>query len=1106
MVTKRMLAYVLTLVMVFSCVIGTQPIEAKAAAKKYVKSMSVSGKVSMKVGEKKTVKVKVKVSGKADKKVKVKSSNKKIVKASYSSKKSTITLTGVKPGTANVTVTTKGKNKKGKTIKKTIKVTVNNKGDNSAVTPTTPTTPATPTTPVTPTPSNTTPSPTPTIIKANKITISNTALEMYKGDKTKLTATITPDNTADKTLKWTSSKSDIVSVDTEGNIVALKKGTADITVTNPASNLSATCNVTVKTIATITSQSELESILEEGADKIELNVPEGEEITIPKGNYSDTTIIIKENGGTVNNNGSFNSVTIAGTGKYVEGANNNILVSAPSDIKVNDDATVSITIDLDENAEKRDVVIDSEGQVTDLNISSGANVKFIGESDSSKPVNVNISSEDVKLVTNHEAKVSVTAKADITFTGETENTTVTVDDEKNMPSISGNGYIEVTNSSTGEKTVVIAEPSEEMGVLDIKGSVLKAVDKSALEGVEIHLVAASKYKGDTTAAEDIKIVTSDSEGNYIFDEVPGGNYYLTMKKEGYKDAIQLLAAASKYNSEYVNEPMWMLPADVVDENNASIRGVVNDASNKNAIKGITVELRVNKGNIIGEAAFTQTTNENGEYSFEGLSAEQYTIRVLDNRNNVDEKYISKYVNKCVQAGTDNTQNITMSRPVKGTGVRFVLSWGDKDSGAPEDLDSHLLGPVHGTDEYKMHEVYYGEKIYGERNNIYSSLDVDETEYSGPETTTIVKPINGIYYFYVYNYSGSPNLQSSLAQVDVYSGSELLTTYNVPTGSDSEGCWWKVCCYNSVTQEITSYNTIEERVIIDGIDYCEDVEGEKDGSGFSKCQHGFITGLNRVTLDGEEIRYIKPSYDTASQSVVNGTINIYTEDTWDSISNRVVFDTIDGYEYKFYSLGNSNGKVGYIILKKTETGDEICRYDIFCNKMINVSASGDITKQNYYHLDGELYIYTIDDPTEEEVKSWHFTCSDPEVEVSLDSYDEEEGEGKILLKYDDGSEATVWMYVYTGRFIVNASYGNDVVEFYEDGGRINLTLADPSTFDSSQLSFVVSDGYQAFYEETQEYDEEDDSYWIRRSIVIKDAQGEKVCEKSLYIYSPDDYDD
>jgi uncharacterized protein YjdB len=113
------LAMVLTMV-----IMGGASIKVQAAAKRYVKSLSVKKNVTVEKGKKVTVKPTVKVAGKASKKVTVKSSNKNIVKVSYSAKNNTIKINGVKKGKATIAVTTKSKNKKGKRISKKINVKV----------------------------------------------------------------------------------------------------------------------------------------------------------------------------------------------------------------------------------------------------------------------------------------------------------------------------------------------------------------------------------------------------------------------------------------------------------------------------------------------------------------------------------------------------------------------------------------------------------------------------------------------------------------------------------------------------------------------------------------------------------------------------------------------------------------------------------------------------------------------------------------------------------------------------------------------------------------------------------------------------------------------
>lgn len=81
---------------------------------------------------------------------------------------------------------------------------------------------------------------------ATEISLNKTTDTLNVGGTDNLIATITPENAVNKSIKWTSSDSNIVSVDNNGEITALKKGTATITAaTQDGSNLSASCAVTV---------------------------------------------------------------------------------------------------------------------------------------------------------------------------------------------------------------------------------------------------------------------------------------------------------------------------------------------------------------------------------------------------------------------------------------------------------------------------------------------------------------------------------------------------------------------------------------------------------------------------------------------------------------------------------------------------------------------------------------------------------------------------------------------------------------------------------------------------------------------------------------------
>ncbi len=78
------------------------------------------------------------------------------------------------------------------------------------------------------------------------VTLDKNTLELYTGGSENLTATVAPDNATNKTVTWSSSDNTVATVDTNGNVTAVKEGTAAITATAAdGSGCSATCTVTV---------------------------------------------------------------------------------------------------------------------------------------------------------------------------------------------------------------------------------------------------------------------------------------------------------------------------------------------------------------------------------------------------------------------------------------------------------------------------------------------------------------------------------------------------------------------------------------------------------------------------------------------------------------------------------------------------------------------------------------------------------------------------------------------------------------------------------------------------------------------------------------------
>ncbi|MBQ5563990.1 MAG: Ig domain-containing protein, partial [Clostridia bacterium] len=82
-------------------------------------------------------------------------------------------------------------------------------------------------------------------VSAVSVSLNKNSLSMMVGDTEKLTATILPENVGDNTLEWYWSDAGVVNIDENGNVTALKAGTADITV-KTINGKSAVCHVTVK--------------------------------------------------------------------------------------------------------------------------------------------------------------------------------------------------------------------------------------------------------------------------------------------------------------------------------------------------------------------------------------------------------------------------------------------------------------------------------------------------------------------------------------------------------------------------------------------------------------------------------------------------------------------------------------------------------------------------------------------------------------------------------------------------------------------------------------------------------------------------------------------
>ena len=81
--------------------------------------------------------------------------------------------------------------------------------------------------------------------KVTDVTLDQATLDMKAGDSKVLTATVTPEYAADKTVTWSSSDAAVAAVDADGKVNAVAAGQATITVTTTDGGKTAACAVTV---------------------------------------------------------------------------------------------------------------------------------------------------------------------------------------------------------------------------------------------------------------------------------------------------------------------------------------------------------------------------------------------------------------------------------------------------------------------------------------------------------------------------------------------------------------------------------------------------------------------------------------------------------------------------------------------------------------------------------------------------------------------------------------------------------------------------------------------------------------------------------------------
>lgn len=194
------------------------------------------------------------------------------------------------------------------------------------------------------------------------------------------------------------------------------------------------------------------------------------------------------------------------------------------------------------------------------------------------------------------------------------------------------------------------------------------------------------------------------------------------------------------------------------------------------------DIKIRKGvnNKNGTVYQEGTADSDGQILL-SLDPGMYTIQVI--KNGYESTYYTVTITKNSQDVTINT-----SPSLKDDEVRIVLTW----DAIPQDLDSHLFTPYDLASGDATYHIWYGNKADYNENN----LDVDDRNGYGPETMTISRLGDGLYKFYVVDYTDcssgnyiSKDMSNSGAAVNVYTNEGLVQTFHVP--GNRNGVIWEV---------------------------------------------------------------------------------------------------------------------------------------------------------------------------------------------------------------------------------------------------------------------------------------------------------------------------
>ena len=322
----------------------------------------------------------------------------------------------------------------------------------------------------------------------------------------------------------------------------------------------------------------------------------------------------------------------------------------------------------------------------------------------------------------------------------------------------------------GYRAILLQAPGAPTG--HISGMVKDALTLNPLPYATITV-----KEGSTTRATG----QTDLSGQYSFSVPFGSGYKVTVTKSGYISEDYCDIDVGIGGTTYLET---ILQIDTAHSGAGSVRGRIVNAMTGYGVPAVSLGLRRGINVTTGSVVATTSTDSEGDYYIFGLPAGNYTAEASKAGYNT-----TFFTVTCLGGTLRDNQNASITPEISEGEVRIVLTWGE----SPNDLDSHLTGPL--SDGTRFHMYYpLAEANSGSPWPSVVTLDRDDTDSYGPETVTLYEQLVGIYRYSVLDWTNmgstySYALSNSGAAVKVYSGSDLLASFNVP--SDRDGTLWRV---------------------------------------------------------------------------------------------------------------------------------------------------------------------------------------------------------------------------------------------------------------------------------------------------------------------------